>query len=208
MVRIVVSAVLLVLTIACAGNSESPTAPDTITVPVRMTSSAGASSEQPTLLAPDGAGDAAVAAERNHLRTHMTGAEEVPVRDTAADGTARFMIDKDGNAMRFTLNVANIDNVTQAHIHVGEVGVNGGIVVWLYPSAPPAVLIPGRSNGQLSEGVITAASLVGPLAGGSLNDLFAAMRQGTAYVNVHTSLFPPGEIRGQIRRCGWVAAGC
>jgi hypothetical protein len=101
--------------------------------------------------------------------------------------------------VRFQLNVANIENVTQAHIHLAPAGVNGPVVVWLYPAAPPAVLIPGRSNGVLAAGVITEANLVGLLADQTLDDLIAEIETGNAYVNVHTSQFPPGEIRGQIR---------
>jgi hypothetical protein len=71
-------------------------------------------------------------------------------------------------------------------------------VAWLYPSGPPAQLIPGRSNGVLAEGVITADNLVNALAGQPLEALLEAIRAGNAYVNVHTSQFPPGEVRGQI----------
>jgi hypothetical protein len=85
-----------------------------------------------------------------------------------------------------------------AHIHLAPAGANGSVVAWLYPSSPPAQLIPGRSNGILAEGVITAANLIGPLAGGSMEDLLEAMQAGNTYVNVHTVQFPGGEIRGQI----------
>jgi hypothetical protein len=77
-------------------------------------------------------------------------------------------------------------------------GSNGGIVVWLYPSAPPLKLIPGRTQGVLAEGEITSANVIGGLAGQGLDGLLAAIRAGNTYVNVHTSQFPPGEIRGQI----------
>ena len=68
---------------------------------------------------------------------------------------------------------------------------------WLHPSAPLAVLIPGRSQGVLGERGATAADLVGPFADQPLSVLVEALRTG-AYANVHTSQFPLGEIRGQI----------
>lgn len=135
------------------------------------------------------------------MGTHLTGAEEFPdPRDTDAQGQATFQINEDGTAISYKLNVANIENVRQAHIHLAPAGANGDIVAWLYPAAPPQVLIPGRTQGTLGEGELTAASLVGPLAGQPLSALIAAMRNGGAYVNVHTSQFPPGEIRGQLGR--------
>ncbi|TVS21197.1 MAG: CHRD domain-containing protein [Planctomycetaceae bacterium] len=101
--------------------------------------------------------------------------------------------------MYYKLIVANIQNVTQTHIHVAPAGTNGPVVAWLYPEGPPAQLIPGRFNGVLAEGFIKADDLVGPLANeDSLEGLFVLMALGETYVNVHTSQFPPGEVRGQI----------
>lgn len=74
----------------------------------------------------------------------------------------------------------------------------GGIVVWLYPAAPPAQLLPGRTNGILAEGVITQDDLTGALAGMTLHDLMMAILHDKIYVNVHTRQYPKGEIRGDI----------
>ena len=131
--------------------------------------------------------------------THATGDNEVPPNASAAQAQANLKLSDDGLSMSYKLNVANIENVTQAHIHMAPAGTNGGIVAWLYPSAPPQQLIPGRSSGTLGEGTITAANLVGPLAGQPLSALVNAINAGNAYVNVHTSQFPPGEVRGQVR---------
>jgi uncharacterized membrane protein YczE len=131
--------------------------------------------------------------------THLHGSHEVPANDSRAQGQAIFYVSTDGQSLSYKLIVANIQNVTQAHIHLAAAGVNGLVVAWLYPSGPPAQLIPGRSSGVLAEGTITAANLVGPLAGQSLSALIEAIRADVAYVNVHTSQFPPGEVRGQIR---------
>jgi hypothetical protein len=133
---------------------------------------------------------------------HLNGDEEVPAVDTRARGQAIFQLNHDGTELQYKLIVANIENVTQVHIHVAPAGTNGPVTAWLYPSAPPAQLIPGRSNGVLADGVITAENLVGPLAGQSLDDLLALMGSGGTYVNVHTSQWPAGEIRGQIRATG------
>jgi hypothetical protein len=136
---------------------------------------------------------------------HLSGDAEVPPVDTRASGQATFQLSHDGTQLQYELVVANIENVTQAHIHIAPAGANGPVTAWLYPPGPPAQLIPGRSNGVLAEGVITAENLVGPLAGQSLADLVALMRSGDTYVNVHTSQWPGGEIRGQIRATGMEA---
>ena len=140
----------------------------------------------------------AAAGPRN-FRTHMSGREEVPPVETRAQGQAIFQLSRDGESLRYKLIVANIENVTMTHIHLAPAGANGPVVAWLYPSAPPAQLIPGRFSGVLAEGVITAGNLVGPLAGEPLSALIDEIVAGNTYVNVHTSQFPAGEVRGQIR---------
>jgi len=133
------------------------------------------------------------------FNTHLTGAEEVPPVDTNAQGQAVFRLSADGTQLSYRLIASNIVDVLMAHIHMAPAGVNGGIVVWLYPEAPPPQLIPGQHNGILATGVITAENLVGALAGATIADLVAAIEAGNTYVNVHTSANPGGEIRGQLQ---------
>jgi hypothetical protein len=153
----------------------------------------------------------ALAVSSKNFGTHLDGSEEVPARQTHAQGQATFQVSDDGSQISYRLNVANIENVFQAHIHMGPPGVNGPIVVWLYPStAPvPGPVGGGRIQGGIATGVITAGNLVGPLAGQPLSDLLDAIESGNAYVNVHTNDgvapintgpgdFPGGEIRGQL----------
>ncbi len=139
-----------------------------------------------------------LAGTNRNFSTHLSGDEEVPPAETLAQGQAIFKLSKDGETLYYKLIAANIENILQAHIHLAPEGVNGPIVAWLYPSAPPAVLIPGRFSGVLAEGIITVDDLVGPLAGSSLSDLIAEMEAGNTYVNIHTTQFPGGEVRGQI----------
>jgi hypothetical protein len=141
-----------------------------------------------------------VSAASRTYTVNLSGAQEVadPPVDTLAHGSAIFKVAKDGESIEYRVIVRTIENVTQAHIHLAPAGQNGAVVAWLYPSGPPAQLIPGTVNGVLITGTITDGNLVGPLAGESLSELIAAFASGNAYVNVHTSQFPAGEIRGQI----------
>ena len=153
----------------------------------------------------------AVAGLNRNWSVHANGGQEVPARDTRGQAQAIFHLSKAGDSLEYKLIAANIDNVFMSHIHMQAPGQNGPIVVWLYPStAPvPGPLGAGRTDGVLAEGTITAADLVGPLAGHPLSDLVDAMSTGRAYVNLHTSDgvdgvdtgagdFPGGEIRADI----------
>lgn len=138
----------------------------------------------------------AFAGEQQQKRfiTELTGFEEVPpVNDTSAIGVAEFKLGQDN--IMYTLNVTDIENVTAAHIHGGQVGENGPIVVTLFKEDAPTAAM---TTGVLSEGNITATNLEGPMAGKLLSNLTSAMRNEQTYVNVHTQQNPNGEIRGQI----------
>ncbi len=139
-----------------------------------------------------------VAASGANFTAHLSGDKEVPPVSTLAQGQAMFQLSKDGTELSYRLISANIEDVLMAHIHLAPAGLNGSIVAWLYPNAPPPVLIPGIFNGVLAEGSVSAADLVGSLAGHPLSDLVDAMNAGNTYVNIHTSAHPGGEIRGQI----------
>jgi len=151
-------------------------------------------------------GSPLTAGENRNFVTAMSGADEVPARDSHGRGVAIFHVSEDGTEIAYKLIVANIENVVAAHIHVGAVGVNGPVVVGLFSGAAGG----GRTDGPIAEGVFTAADLTGPLAGLTLSDLLDEMEAGNAYVNVHTNDgiaptntgpgdFPGGEIRGQIK---------
>jgi hypothetical protein len=149
----------------------------------------------------------AVAGFNLNFDAHAKGANEVPARDSQGQAQAIFHLSDDGTQLQYKLIAANIDNVVQAHIHLAPEGVNGPIVAFLYG---PVTAGGGRTDGVLAEGTITAANLIGPLAGHPLSDLVTAIDNGTAYVNLHTNDgvdgvntgpgdFPGGEIRGQIK---------
>src|SRR5215510_14063832 len=151
----------------------------------------------------------------DNLGTHLSGGGEVPARPSHGQGQAIFRVSDDGQSVEYKLIAANIDNVFMAHIHIAGPGVNGPVVGWLFPStaAVPGPTGAGRFDGVLATGTLTAANLMGPLAGHPLSDLLTLMRNGSAYVNIHTNDgvgatntgpgdFPGGEIRGQVAAPG------
>lgn len=129
---------------------------------------------------------------------HLTGDQEVPPADTAAQGQIVLKVARDGQSIDYRLNVGNIDDVSMAHLHLAPAGSNGGVVAWLYPDGPPPQVIEGRVSGTLATGTITADDLVGPLAGATIDDLVDALSSDGIYANVHTPDFPGGEVRGQL----------
>ena len=143
-----------------------------------------------------------VAAETLHA--DLTGYEEVPAVSTGASGTLRAKIANDESAIDFELTYEGIEGGTAlcAHIHVGQLSVNGGVSVFLCGGGGrPACPSPGGTV----TGTILPADVIGPggaqqVPPGALGELIAAIRAGATYVNVHSQTSPGGEIRGQIRR--------
>jgi CHRD domain len=138
-------------------------------------------------------------AQGTKFEATLSGKQQAPPIDTPAHGTATFTLSTTGKSLTYRLWVADIDGVSMAHIHIGPEGQEGPVAAWLYPSKPPAVVKEGKFTGVLARGTITAAELIGPLQGKTIADLVADIKAGNAYVNVHTTAHPAGEIRGQIK---------
>lgn len=137
----------------------------------------------------------------------LRGHEEVPANASAGFGDIRLKINDSAKSIEYTLTYEALEgNVLQAHIHVGQHGVNGGISAWLCgtstlpgPAGTPACPAPAGSV----SGIITPTQVIGPAGqlvdAGEFDDLVAAIRAGVAYANVHTAKAPGGEIRGQLK---------
>ena len=148
----------------------------------------------------------AASAQPTSFRAVLSGADEVPARDTLARGVATLQVGADGTELDFRLVVANMQNVVAAHIHCGAFGVNGPVGVTLFGPAAPGG---GRTDGVLAEGTVTAPDVGNACDWTNLAAVVAAIETGNTYVNVHTNDgvvptntgpgdFPGGEIRGQI----------
>jgi hypothetical protein len=146
-----------------------------------------------------------------NLRADLKGLREAPTISTVASGSFRARISEDDTAIDYRLNYERLEGtVTQSHIHFAQKDVSGGISAWLCQTATnpspvattPICGAPG-GDGPEASGTLTAADVVGPtgqgIAAGEFAELLRAIRGGAAYVNVHSSKFPGGEVRGQIR---------
>jgi hypothetical protein len=132
---------------------------------------------------------------------------------TAASGSFRAEIDDRTDTIDYTLTYSGLEGaVTQAHIHFGQRHTPGGIVVWLCQTAGTpapasvAAVTPTCPQQGTVTGTIKPAQVLDVLgqgiAAGEFDELVRAIRAGITYANVHSTLFPPGEIRGQLRHGG------
>jgi hypothetical protein len=140
------------------------------------------------------------------IREHLTGYEEVPALSTPASGDFRASLRLGRGEISYKLSYADLTGaVQQAHIHLGQLSVNGGISVFLCSNLGngPAGTQPCPPAPATIEGTIKPADVVGPdaqgLAPGEFDELVNAIMAGVTYVNVHSATFPGGEIRAQLR---------
>jgi hypothetical protein len=141
--------------------------------------------------------------EHEHLSAALRGFEEVPVISTTGAAHFTATISRDETTIEWEMSYDGLQGtVLQSHIHFGQPSVNGGIAVFLCSNlgngpagtqacpAPPATI----------SGTIHAGDVVGPnaqgIAPGEFAELITAIRGHVTYVNIHSSIWPGGEIRG------------
>jgi CHRD domain len=150
----------------------------------------------------------AIAGGGKEIREHLTGFQEVPVVST--DGEGRFKAEVRRDRIDYQLRWEDLEGtVTQAHIHLGQRDVNGGISVWLCGNPAPPVIVPPPgtqacplTNPATISGTITEDDVVGPtgqgIEAGEFDELLRGIRAGVTYANVHSQRFGGGEIRAQL----------
>ncbi len=138
------------------------------------------------------------------VRAHLVGVNEVPSVSSPASATFRAVIDEAAGTISYTLKYEGfLNTVTQSHFHFGQHHTSGGVSVFICTNLGNSPGSPGcpAASAEIS-GVATAASVIGPagqgIAAGEFAELIAAIRAGSVYVNIHSNIFPAGEIRGQV----------
>jgi hypothetical protein len=125
-------------------------------------------------------------AEGRPLSATLTGAAEVPgPGDADAAGAAHVTLNEGQGAICFDLDWAGIDGtVVAAHIHAAPAGVAGPVIVPLFTGA--------------FAGTGSASACIR----GVSEELVKAIRHDPEryYVNIHSTVFPAGAIRGQLSK--------
>lgn len=152
----------------------------------------------------------ALPASADILRADPNGFDEVPTLSSPARADFRARLTDDAE-IRYELSYSGFPTpVTQAHIHLGKQGVNGGVMVFLCtnlgngPAGTPAC----PTNAGTVTGTLTAASVIAGaaaqgVAAGEFGEVVDAIRANAAYVNIHTQQYPAGEIRDQVKAFGF-----
>ena len=154
---------------------------------------------------------APVLAGEHTVKTQLSGYEETPLTiNSPGSGEFKATIRDQGTAIEYELTYQDLSSaVTQSHIHFGRPAISGMIVLFLCTNlAPPGGVptpqacpdAPATITGTLTKADVIARSAQGidPDAAG-FAEMLEAIRADAAYVNVHTTIYPTGEIRGRLR---------
>ena len=146
-------------------------------------------------------GASALANDQNSsFGARLSGYDEVPAINSAGTGQFAATVNSSGTMITYKLSYSGLSSTAlAAHIHFAQRAVAGGVVAFLCggggkPACPPSG---GTVSGTIVASDIQALPAQG-IAAGDLVGVLRAMRAGVTYVNVHSTNFPGGEIRGQI----------
>jgi hypothetical protein len=147
------------------------------------------------------------------------GVNETPSISTDATADLSLHINGSGDTatISYTLTFQGLRApVTQSHVHFGQPAEAGGVMFFLCGTAAipgPAGTPTCPQSGTVTR-TVTAADVIGPgtpppappggqgIAPGEMGRVVSAIRAGAAYGNVHSTSFPSGETRGQLRPRG------
>lgn len=117
------------------------------------------------------------------FRAYLDGRNEIPPNNSLATGNFNVKLSIDETRLKFKLRTRGLRNIISAHFHLGNINENGPIV--------KTIPIDLRTGDAVGTWTATDSEPLTP-------QLVARLKTGGLYVNVHTTLYPDGEIRGQI----------
>ncbi len=139
-----------------------------------------------------------------NLSARLNSFNETPPNVTTGQGAFTAQLSADGTSIAYELTYDTLEGVagggavTGAHIHIGHRNAPGGIAIPLCGgTGNPCPMPPGDLKGTLTSANVPGLAAQG-IDPGDLAKVIQAIRRRLSYVNVHTTAFPAGEIRGQI----------
>ena len=141
----------------------------------------------------------------------LSGFNEVPLTlSTTGRGSFTARINSDQTRVDWRLRYQDLEGpVRQAHIHFGDAHTSGGISVFLCTNlgnGPAGTQGCPTTSPATVTGSFMAADVIGPAGQGiaamQFAELLRAIRARRTYANVHSSMYPAGEVRGQILPSG------
>lgn len=142
----------------------------------------------------------------------LSGAAEDPPNASPGTGSATVTYDGATKTLRVEITFSDLlGPTTVAHIHAPTALPGAGVIGVAVQPGTLTGFPAGVTSGVFDETIdlanpanYTAAflTLFGGTAAGAEAGLISAILGGKAYVNVHTSLFPAGEIRGFLAPVG------
>jgi hypothetical protein len=133
-----------------------------------------------------------------NLVATLNGGEETPAPglNTGAVGTAEVGVDMNNREVVVNLRLFNFPTGTTAgHIHAGARGTPGPVILdFNFPAGRTGDL---TITFRLGEAALRPRPEIGIV---TLDDAIQTIVGGNSYVNIHTTQYPGGEIRGQLTR--------
>lgn len=126
--------------------------------------------------------------------TVALGSFQVPAVSSGAIAVTGAALLNNGQRLLVVVQAFGLTDLTAAHLHLGAAGTNGPVVADLLDGNT------GTNSPQFFLAEITSEDLVGPLADYPLDALAGRIGSGDIYVNLHTTMNPAGELRGQLSR--------
>lgn len=126
----------------------------------------------------------------------LSGLQENPANASPATGFATLLLNTTTGDFTLDYSYTGLTGtVTMAHFHQAPAGTNGGVVYWLASmgapnNLPTTLMSPALMTGMTSD----TSSGTGTFSPA----LISAALAGNLYMNVHTTTFAGGEIRGQV----------
>jgi len=146
--------------------------------------------------------------DNRSFHARFLGVNETPSVSSDATASLSLTIHGTGDAatIEYTLKFSGLRApVTQAHVHFGQSRVMGGVMFFLCGTAtnPGPAGTPACDGGNISR-TVKGSDVIGPsgqgIAAGEMARVVKAIQEGASYGNVHSTMFPLGEIRGQLVR--------